>query len=434
LPDAGYQNTGNGGFLNYDINGQAPSRWHPFTQTLFIEHEKQVDKNWSWAAKMYQRKTGVDKDSYSYFYLGDNQFELGRWAHESKRLGLDLQLNYKTSDNQSWIIGVQYVDDDLEKGYRAIEDGSESLLFDGNEYLNLGAEFMAADKLKQNNLGIFSQVITQTDFNGKTDVTLGVRFDDNESYGSSVSPRLGLVNQVSPESNWIFKANYGEAFRAPAVFERFSASTVRVANPDLRPEEVKTFELAMSYQFERSIIQATWFSNHLSDVITAVLLPDGKNQNQNVGSIDVNGLELIFNHEFSKSAKLMFNYTYQTGEQKSASAIFDIPNIANHKFNIGLDYIINENTNLYINGNWVGKRSVAVSNPLTEVDGYFVSNLSLSKKNIFNSPLEFNWRVNNLFDATYLDPGIRSADGQGIFATVHEQIGRNYSFELSYWF
>ena len=434
LPGSGHQNTGNGGFLNFDINGASPSLWQPYTQTVFLEHKQQVDLQWSWNSRFYRRETGIDDDSYSYFYLGDDQFRFGRWTHQSTRLGFDFQLNYQLDDNRSWVSGIQYFHDDLEKGYRATIDGGSNLTIDNIELINLDSTFAEPDMLNQDNLGLFSQYIQAIEFNGKTELTLGFRFDDNESYGSSLSPRIAMVNSPSTRTPWRFRANYGEAFRAPAVFERFSASGVRKANPSLKPEEVKTFELAASYRFKKSILKATIFNNQLDNVITAVLLNDGRNQNQNVGSAEIDGIELDFNSELTESLKLTFNYTYQRGKQASTESSFDIPNVADNKFNLGIDYSLNDNSSLYFSGNWVDDRTVAITNPLNKVDGYFNSHLTFRQINLFNSGIKINLTINNLFDREYLDPGIRSADGASIFATVHEQPGRTYTAEISYSF
>ncbi len=48
----------------------------------------------------------------------------------------------------------------------------------------------------------------------------GVRLDRHSVYGSSVNPRLGLV--FAPSKNHVFKALYGQAFRAPSPEESLS--------------------------------------------------------------------------------------------------------------------------------------------------------------------------------------------------------------------
>ncbi len=432
LPSSGNLNTGNGGFANFDIDGQRGSRWQPYSKSVYIDHRSKLSDAWHFSSKIYSRKTGVDKSSYSFIYIGNDTFRKGIWAHDSSRNGVELQLDYFPSKKSSLVSGIQYLEDNLEKGYRAFIAGDQSLNFDGFDYINLNATFAQADKFKQNNIGLFTQYIQQTELLTSTDFTLGIRYDDNQSYGSSLSPHFGLVNK--PASNWIVKINYAEAFRAPTAFERFSSSTVRLPNPDLKPELVKTAELTLSYQFDKSLVQATLFQSDLSDIIAAVLVDAGKNQNQNVGIAKIQGLQFNLKSDLLEGVNFNFNYTYQDGTQHLEETSFVIANIAKHKANATLDYSLDDLTSLFFGVNWVGSRSVATTNPLNKIDGYLTSNLSLRKDGFFWQSLELSLTINNLLNENYLDPGIRSADGAGIFATVHEQPGRNYALRLGYRF
>lgn len=432
LPPSGYSNTGNGGFVNYDIDGKPGSRWQPYSNTFFVDHRNKLSDEWRFSSKIYSRKTGVDESSYSFIYIGNNTFRQGRWAHDSSRQGIELQFDYFPNKSSSLVSGLQYVRDDLEKGYRRVIAGEGSLNWNGFDYINLDATYSEADSFKQNNIGLFSQYIQQTELLTSTDFTLGLRYDNNQSYGTSISPHFGIVNK--PANNWIVKLNYGEAFRAPTAFERFSSSIVRLPNLDLKPEQIKTAELTLSYQFNSAFVQATLFQNDLSDIITAALIDGGLNQNQNVGSAKINGLQVNLKSDLFERVNFNFNYIYQDGKQTLNQNTFAIANIARHKANATIDYSMYESISLFWGFNWVGTRSVATTNPLGEVDGYLISNLSLRKQDLFLHGLELSLTVNNLFDENSVDPGIRSADGSGIFGTVHEQPGRNYAINLGYRF
>jgi iron complex outermembrane receptor protein len=96
------------------------------------------------------------------------------------------------------------------------------------------------------------------------ELTLGSRYDYNTRFGGSVNPRLGLVLS-SLNKKLIYKLLYGEAFLAPSPEKTFAqsasfairflsdtqgeriASYFRTANPDLRPEKLRTFESSLSY-------------------------------------------------------------------------------------------------------------------------------------------------------------------------------------------
>lgn len=71
-------------------------------------------------------------------------------------------------------------------------------------------------------------------------LNIGARYDDQEHYGSSFNPRIGMVYQ--PGKNSTIKVLYGESFREPNIFELSS-------NPDLDPAELKTYELGIGHNF-----------------------------------------------------------------------------------------------------------------------------------------------------------------------------------------
>ena len=64
----------------------------------------------------------------------------------------------------------------------------------------------------------------------------GVRYDNYETFGSTINPRLALI--YSPWSKTTIKLVYGEAFRTPNVYELYyQDGSVFKSNPDLEPRE-----------------------------------------------------------------------------------------------------------------------------------------------------------------------------------------------------
>jgi len=119
---------------------------------------------------------------------------------------------------------------------------------------------------------------------GRARVDLGVRRDDDEFFGSAVSPRVGLVVDL-PRRTQLF-TSYGEGFRAPSLGELFFPF---YGNPDLEPEESSSWEIGVRRQGERWSVAVAAFSTDLDNLIdtdpltfTAV----------NVGRAEVRGTEL----------------------------------------------------------------------------------------------------------------------------------------------
>jgi iron complex outermembrane receptor protein len=88
-------------------------------------------------------------------------------------------------------------------------------------------------------------------------VTAGLRYDGEagDLFADELSPRLAVVWTATPRAT--LRASWGTAFRFPSLSERYQASwwlalqspggafpaVVFVPNPDLQPEEIRTFEL-----------------------------------------------------------------------------------------------------------------------------------------------------------------------------------------------
>ena len=207
---------------------------------------------------------------------------------------------------------------------------------------------------------------------------------------------------------------------------------VRIPNPDLKPEKIKTYEANIIYAPVNILsVQANVFHNKLVDVIIQdVPVGGGILQNQNVGTASIKGLETRVDIIPSKSFSGFVSFTYQKGKQYNGTKGSAIPNIANVKGNIGLFIHIAELLNISLIENWVGKRSVPATNPLGKVNEYFITNIVISTNKLFNKRVSASLNIRNLFNQTYYDPGIRTADGN-FYPTVNDQPGISGLLKIS---
>jgi outer membrane receptor protein involved in Fe transport len=106
------------------------------------------------------------------------------------------------------------------------------------------------------NLGTFGQL--QSQWTAGFSSTVGVRYDHDSRFGSTVNPRLGAVQRIG--KNRTVKLLYGEAFRSPTTLEMYGhfgsfvdtdptsgkphAFFFHVPNPSLKPEKLRMVELA----------------------------------------------------------------------------------------------------------------------------------------------------------------------------------------------
>lgn len=319
----------------------------------------------------------------------------------------------------------------MERGYRETNPDTKIDSIENIAFTNLRATFKPRVFTIQNNFGTYLQYELNTDWLRKTNFTIGSRLDNNSVFGTTINPRLSIVNQ--PGDKLTFKLIAGTAYRAPTNFELYAQASSRLANPDLKPEKIRTYEANIIFSPSKIyLIQVNAFRNELTNIIVDGVPMGGGGfiQNQNAGSATINGAEARVDAFFSNQISGFINFTYQEGTQINGAKKFDIPNIAKVKGTIGFSVHLEELLNISIIGNWVGDRSVPSTNPLGKVKGYFISNFVISTNKLFDNRVSASLNIRNLFNQTYLDPGARTADGN-LYPTGVIQPGINGLFKIS---
>ena len=115
------------------------------------------------------------------------------------------------------------------------------------------------DAARQRTVAAFTQLHGTL---GIVTADVGLRYDDNDVYGSATSPRLGVV--VAATSHLRLRASYGESFRAPALGELYFPFT---GNPELRPERGRSGELGAQLADGAWSLDVALFRNRQHDLI-----------------------------------------------------------------------------------------------------------------------------------------------------------------------
>ncbi|MDR2774144.1 MAG: TonB-dependent receptor [Tannerella sp.] len=114
-------------------------------------------------------------------------------------------------------------------------------------------------------------LVAQQDLFDKLSLNAGVRYEYNDAYGSRWTPQAGLT--VRPFTGNTVKLSYSEGYRSPNIRELYiSYPPYSIANPDLKPESMKTYELSVGqYLLNRTFfVEVTGFYLEAKDLITGV--------------------------------------------------------------------------------------------------------------------------------------------------------------------
>lgn len=144
-------------------------------------------------------------------------------------------------------------------------------------------------------------------------LTAGLRYDHYSDFGGTTNPRLALVWDAS--YNFVVKAMYGRAFRAPSFGEQYEVNNpVTRGNPSLRPEMITTSELMATWQPTTKVqTSLSLFRYHMNDIIRFVpnADPTTGNMAENDGAQTGRGMELEATWEATRSLKLTGNVSLQ---------------------------------------------------------------------------------------------------------------------------
>ena len=182
------------------------------------------------------------------------------------------------------------------------------------------------------------------------ELVLGLRYDNYEAFGGEVCPKGALIWHYMDTGR--IKVAGGKAFRAPDINDRFTpnwamgTSRTRIANPDLKPETIISYELSLENEFfdNRLKTRIAPFYSDATDFITSVTLPDpydntGRrflSQPQNVEKVDIIGFETEIRGRPFPNVQTFVNYQYAETRNSDTDEILE--NCPKHRINVGANW------------------------------------------------------------------------------------------------
>ncbi len=260
-------------------------------------------------------------------------------------------------------------------------------------------------------------------------LTAGLRYDRYSDFGSTLNPRAALVWQSSYALTT--KLLFGRAFRAPSFAELYNINNpVALGNPELRPETIRTWELAFDYRPAEELRGTlSLFRYRWRDIIRFV--PDPAPATtwtaRNTGSQSGQGLELELRWRPAAHLALRGHYAYQRAQAGGA----DPGNAPHHLAYLRLDWEPLPRWALDLQARWVGERPRIASDARPPLSGYAWADLTLRRRGLAKH-LEFAAAVRNLLNADRREPTL---PGQGTPAPIPQDLplpGRSWWLELRY--
>lgn len=264
----------------------------------------------------------------------------------------------------------------------------------------------------------------------------GGRYDYNTRYSSSFNPRVGFV--LCPNNSLSVKALYGEAFLAPSPYKSYyhygtyfpltndngevvdvMSGFMHMPNPDLQPEELKTFELNIQAHNKHFYITSSLFYTKVNDfIVRDAFYSDGYFKEKYIATIERPGnigTQTIFggfiNFDITKAfgkikthAYISYNYCDGYFEKPDEPRRDTLSYAAKHTIKSGID-ISHKKLSLSlraIHRSPTYHKYLRYKNEAYTVFNFYVRYSDIFKSKTINTSAYI--KIGNLFDKRYYNP------------------------------
>lgn len=327
---------------------------------------------------------------------------IGNFQAIEKGVGSEIPVDFVLFDGNTFTVGFEYRLIN-QTNVRSLSNFHPKTLESLDSLQNFSDTFPFIEETTRRMWSVYLQ--DTWDITDALNLTLGARYDDYSDFGDELSPRAGLT--------WAFMKNaslkllYGQAFRAPSFTELFTTNQPTVlGNEDLDPEIIRTYEIGLSYQFNKYLTSSlNYFYNDISDLIDAKEFQEATGhvlRYENSGDAHVQGVEMEAKVDISQDTYVFMNYTFKNAENDDGN---DLGGVAQHTGNFGVNVRCWKYINTNLSAFFSGKRS-RDDDPLEDRDdlsSFALLNLSVIAKEFFKT-MEVQGTVFNLLDKDYSDP------------------------------
>lgn len=343
---------------------------------LNMKYSKNLSQKWQVDAQLaynsydYEGSYPYEEEGEIVVYKDDTP---GRWIDGN------VDFKYSATEHNRWLAGAWYYHNLKQKLRYYVDDETLSEADEKND--------------------IYALYLQNIYDYRKFSLTTGLRYDHYDTFGGIVNPRIAAIYHVDTLS--ALKLLYGQAFRAPNIYERAydDGEDTQKGNPNLDPEKIKTYEVVFEHYLEKhDYLSVGAFYYTIDDLITQVVDPEDELLFfQNVDKVASRGVELNYKKPFGNGSEASFNYTFAYSvDSRSDTWLTNSPkHVANLTYTVPLvDDKYRLGTTLQYNS--------SIKTPKDEkVDGFLIANLTLNASDVGVKGLDLDMRIHNLFDSDY---------------------------------
>ncbi|MDD3293893.1 MAG: TonB-dependent receptor [Geobacteraceae bacterium] len=231
------------------------------------------------------------------------------------------------------------------------------------------------------------------------------------------NPMIGAT-YTFPDKTKLF-TSVARKSRFPTLDQLYSS---RSGNIDLKPEHAINSTIGVSRSFSDFMWgELAFFYSQINDFI---MRPDPDGTNENIGKVELYGIELSTEIYPAKDLILKLGYNFNQASDQSDNKVTDhVRNVPEHKLDLGLQYTVPyTKTRLNLNGLLMASLYSQVPTPDApqtkeiETAGFFTMDLRLTQPFLKN--FEAYLAINNLFDKNYEPESGFPAPGRNIFGGI----------------
>ncbi len=243
--------------------------------------------------------------------------------------------------------------------------------------------------------------------------------DFPEKDTSGINPQAGLF--YTPAATETFHVSVARKTRLPSIKDRYSYRLgTALPNPDLDPEKSNNYEIGgETTRIETLRLKGALFYNDVSDYILLTKIDDPANpgksidRNENIGEVDLSGVELEAALHLPNNFELGANYTFTNADNKTNdSKLVDIPE---HKVFAYTRYTPLARLTAQVDAEYNSKRYTS-SDGVRVAGAFFTAGAKLAYD--FGHGILAEAGVENIFDENYEIQEGYPKPGRTLFANV----------------